>query len=291
MPSIGYLGPRGTFTQEALEDSLAGEFDEEVPYSTVPEVLQAVQSGEVDSGIVPIENSIEGAVSVTLDTLAFETDLVIKREVVHPVRHRLLARPGVKRREITGIVSHPQATAQCRGFLARWFGEVPVTAANSTAEAALAVSRSSEPIAAIAPELAADIYGLEVLDRDMEDHAQNVTRFVVVGKQKAAPHRQGQDIHRVLHTGEPPREPPRDTAGVRLPRDKPDQDRIAPHEEGAGRVLLLHRHRGPRGGPGDKRGRRLAGGDAPRAQAPRLLPSLNDNTGVRSLCCILLYSY
>ncbi len=191
MPTIGYLGPRGTFTQEALEAALADQFDSQVPYGTVPEVLLAVQSGEVDSGIVPIENSIEGAVSVTLDTLAFETDLVIQSEVVHPVSHRLLARPGVKREEISEIVSHPQAAAQCRGYLARWFGYVPVRAANSTAEAALAVSQSEEPAGAIATELAAGIYGLEVLDRDLEDHAQNATRFVVVGKQKAG--RTGRD--------------------------------------------------------------------------------------------------
>ncbi len=187
MPSIGYLGPRGTFTQEALEAGFSQQFDRLVPYSTVPEVLLAVQSGEVDSGIVPIENSIEGAVSVTLDTLAFETDLLIERELVHPVSHRLLARPGVRREDVAGIVSHPQAAAQCRGFMARWFAGVPVRAANSTAEAALAVSESDEPLAAIATELAAGIYGLEVLDRDLEDHAQNVTRFVIVGKRKASP--------------------------------------------------------------------------------------------------------
>lgn len=187
MPSIAYLGPRGTFTQEALEANLPGQFEEEIPYATVPEVLLAAQSGQVDCGMVPIENSIEGAVSVTLDTLAFETDLLIEREVVHEVKHRLLARPGVTRQQISGIVSHPQATAQCRGFLARWFPAAAVTAANSTAEAALAVSQSEEPLGAIASELAAGIYGLEVLDRDLEDHALNVTRFVVAGRKKTHP--------------------------------------------------------------------------------------------------------
>ncbi|MHB8894622.1 MAG: prephenate dehydratase [Candidatus Geothermincolia bacterium] len=191
MPSIGYLGPRGTFTQEALEANLKSQFDPEVPFATIPEVLNAVQSGDVDSGIVPIENSIEGSVNVTLDTLAFETDLVIEREVVQPVKHCLIARPGVSRDQIEGIVSHPQATAQCRGFLARWFGDVPITAANSTADAAMEVSRSDRPLAAIGTELAARIYGLEVLDRDMEDYPGNVTRFVVVGRQKAA--RTGKD--------------------------------------------------------------------------------------------------
>lgn len=185
MSSIGYLGPRGTFTQEALQANLSGDFDSEISYATVPEVLMAVQAGEVDAGIVPIENSIEGSVSITLDTLAFETDLVIVREVTYQIRHRLIARPGVSREDIEGIVSHPQATAQCRGFLARWFPDAPVTAANSTAEAAVTVSQSSEPLAAIATELAARVYGLEVLDRDIEDYPVNVTRFVVVGKQKA----------------------------------------------------------------------------------------------------------
>ena len=187
MPSIGYLGPRGTFTQEALEANLSHQFDEQVAYASVPEVLFAAQSDEVDSGIVPIENSIEGSVNITLDTLAFETDLLIERELLHPVSHRLVARPGITRENIAGIVSHPQATAQCRGFIARWLPNVPIRAANSTAEAAIAVAESSEPLAAIATELAARIYSLEVLASDIEDYPANVTRFVVVGKKKAEP--------------------------------------------------------------------------------------------------------
>jgi len=185
VPSIGYFGPRGTFTQEALEANLASQFDPEVPYATIPEVFQAVQSGEVDAGIVPIENSIEGSVNVTLDTLAFETDLVIQREVVQPIRHCLFARPGVKREDITEVLSHPQPIAQCRGFLARWFPDVPVAAANSTADAALEVSKSDEPLAAIATEHAGKVYGLEALDCDLGDYPGNMTRFVVVGRDKA----------------------------------------------------------------------------------------------------------
>ncbi len=187
MPAIGYLGPRGTFTHEALEAGLSGEYDEEIPYPTVPDVLFAVQSGDVEAGIVPIENSIEGSVNVTLDTLAFETDLVIERELLLPIRHRLVARPGVRREDITGIISHPQATSQCRRFLSRWFPGTPVSAANSTAEAALTVSRSEEPLAAISNELAATTYGLAILDSDLEDFKGNTTRFVVAGKNKAAP--------------------------------------------------------------------------------------------------------
>ena len=181
MSSIGYLGPRGTFTGEALEKHLAGEFEKLVPYATVREVLLAVQSGEVTSGIVPIENSIEGSVNVTIDTLAFETELLIEREVVHEIRHFLVARPGIGPGALAGIISHPHATAQCRRYLAEQFGGVPVTAANSTAEAAQMVSRSDEPLAAVATELAAGIYGLEILARDIEDHPHNETRFIVVG--------------------------------------------------------------------------------------------------------------
>jgi len=183
MPSIGYLGPRGTFTQEALEANLTGDFDRLVPYPTVPEVLLAVQDGDVDNGMVPIENSIEGSVNATLDTLAFETNILIEMEVVFPVRLCLVARKGVSAEDVSGVISHPHATAQCRRFLREGFPEAPVTAANSTAEAARTVSKSDEPLAAIATELAADIYGLEVMERDVEDHPHNVTRFVVVGKE------------------------------------------------------------------------------------------------------------
>lgn len=187
MPSIGYLGPPGTFTQEALEANLSHDFDSHVPFGTVPEVLLAVEVGEVASGIVPIENSIEGSVNVTLDTLAFETQLYIEREVVHPIRHRLVAKPGVDREKIKEIVSHPHATAQCRRFLLRNFPGVPLVAANSTAEAAKTVSGMDEPVAAVTTEIAASIYGLVVLERDIEDYPSNRTRFIVVGKERPPP--------------------------------------------------------------------------------------------------------
>ncbi len=187
MPSIGYLGPPGTFTQEAFEANLSHDFDSHVPFGTVPEVLLAVEAGEVASGIVPIENSIEGSVNVTLDTLAFETQLYIEREVVHPIRHRLVAKPGVDREKIKEIVSHPHATAQCRRFLSRNFPGVPLVAANSTAEAAKTVSGMDEPVAAVTTEIAASIYGLVVLERDIEDYPSNRTRFIVVGKERPQP--------------------------------------------------------------------------------------------------------
>lgn len=187
MPSIGYLGPQGTFTEEALEAELSPYFETKIPYRTVPDVIHAVQAGDVDSGLVPIENSIEGSVNVTLDTLAFESDLFIEREVVHPIRHQLAARTGVPLKEITRILSHPQPAAQCRRFLERKLRGVPVVAANSTAEAAKNVSLSREPLAAVTTALAAEGYGLEILEEDIEDHPSNATRFVVVGRERAKP--------------------------------------------------------------------------------------------------------
>ena len=186
MPAVGYLGPRGTFTQEALEATLSGLFDRLVPYSTIPGVLRAVEKGEVEGGMVPIENSIEGSVNITIDTLAFDSDLLIQREVVYPIRHRLVARPGVRLEHVVGVVSHPHAAAQCRRYLERNFSDVPLTAANSTAEAARRVSDSREQLAAIANSLAAEIYGLEVLESHIEDYPQNLSRFVVVGKEPSA---------------------------------------------------------------------------------------------------------
>jgi len=185
--SIGYLGPRGTFTEEALQSRLADAYDEMIPYPTVPSVLLAVESGEIDSGMVPIENSVEGSVNATIDTLTFETDLVIEREVVYPISQMLLARPGVGIGEVKAVLSHPQATAQCARFLSEKLPGVEVRASNSTAEAALEVSESDEPLAAISTEHAAGIYGLDVIARDIEDYASNATRFIVVGRKHNPP--------------------------------------------------------------------------------------------------------
>lgn len=190
MTRYGYLGPPGTFTEEALlslPDARAGE---PIAYATVPEVVSAVEAGDVDAGVVPIENSIEGSVNVTLDTLAFDTDVVqIAGEIVRPIRHALLGKPGTRVDDIKGVVSHPHATAQCRGFLARELPDAAIHAANSTAEAAQIVADRGpiEPWAAIGTVLAAALYGLEVLQSDIEDHPENATRFVLLERARPAP--------------------------------------------------------------------------------------------------------
>jgi len=181
VPRIGFLGPPGTFTEQALlgQDDLAAM--ELVPLPSIPDVLAATEAGEVDLGFVPMENAIEGTVNVTLDTLAFELSLLVQREVVLTIDLHLLVRPGTKLEDVHTVVSMPMATAQVRGFLARELPDVTTVAANSTAEAArLVAEEGGEGMAAVGPSHAAEIYGLDVLAAGIEDHPENATRFVVV---------------------------------------------------------------------------------------------------------------
>jgi len=188
--TIGYLGPRGTFTEEALraavdEEMPGGRTRQFVPFASLPETIEAVATGEVDCAVVPIENSIEGSVSATLDMLAHEIDnLQIVREIRHPIRHNLLARPGVTLEQITKVVSHPHANAQCRMWLRRNLPGREVEAANSTANAVEKVASVAEPWAAIGNRLAGVRYGCEVLEADIEDHKDNETRFVFLARQR-----------------------------------------------------------------------------------------------------------
>jgi prephenate dehydratase len=180
---IGFLGPPGTFTEQALlsQEDLAAE--ELVALPSITDVLSATAAGEVDLGFVAIENAIEGSVNVTLDTLAFETSLLVQREVVLTVDLHLLVRPGTKLEEVRTVVSMPMATAQVRGFLNRELPGVTTMAANSTAEAARLVGEDGEGAAAVAPAHAAELYGLDILAAGIEDHPDNATRFVAVARE------------------------------------------------------------------------------------------------------------
>lgn len=188
MARVAFLGPHGTFTEEAMLTQADLAEEEHVPERAVPDVITAVERGDADLGVVPIENSIEGAVTVTLDSLAFDTDLLIQREVVLPVALNLLAKQGTKRGDIATVMSHPQATAQCRMWLADKLSKASIEAANSTAEAVEKVARSKRAdIAAIGTAHAGQIYGLRALAKDVEDHPENETRFVVIGHGVPAP--------------------------------------------------------------------------------------------------------
>jgi prephenate dehydratase len=182
--SIGFLGPEGTFTEQALLSQADLASRNLVALPSIPDVLRAVETGEVDLGFVGIENSIEGAVTVTVDALAFETDLLIQREVIMGVQMNLLAPSGVDVPDVRRVLSIPVASAQCRSFLQRRLPGATLVATSSTAEAAMLVAGAEHDghSAAIAPAVAAKVYGLDVLATEIEDHPDNATRFVVVSR-------------------------------------------------------------------------------------------------------------
>jgi prephenate dehydratase len=183
---VAYFGPAATFTQEALltQADLASAALQ--PLGSITAVLEAVAVGQVDLGFVPIENAIEGTVSATIDGLIHDVDLHIQREVVLDIHLHLMARPGTALSDVKEVSSYPHALAQCQKFLARTLPGVEQRAANSTADAARVLGESDSPDAmvgaAIAPRLAAERYGLEILAEDVEDHPENQTRFVAVAR-------------------------------------------------------------------------------------------------------------
>lgn len=192
MTRVAFLGPAGTFTEEALlsEADLAGA--KLVSRSALPDVIAAVEAGDAELGIVPIENSIEGSITVTLDTLAFESSLLIQREVVRPVSLNLIARPGTKLADVRTVVSLPYASGQCRQWLHRRLPGASLEAANSTAGAVERVARSrAKGLAAIGTRLAAELNNLAVLAKEIEDYPENATRFVILGR--GIPARTGHD--------------------------------------------------------------------------------------------------
>ena len=180
-PRVGFLGPHGTFGEEALlgqPDLAAADL---VAYPSMPLVLRAVASGEVDLGFVAIENSIEGTVLQVMDGLVFEHDLLIQREVVMRISQNLLAPPGTTLADVRRVVSFPVAMGQCQRFFNEHLPHAEMVAANSTAEAVRQVGEAhAEGTAALGSSLAGKLYGLEVLAADVEDNPENSTRFVVV---------------------------------------------------------------------------------------------------------------
>ena len=179
---VGFLGPQGTYSQEAAQN-IFGDSAVYQSYPSIDAAIRAVAAGEIPECVVPIENSLEGSVNVTLDTLAHEVELLIAREIVMPIRHNLLAREAG--RGIKLILSHPQALAQCRKSLARLFPIAEYRAVESTAEAARRASEGEAGLAAIGSRTAANLYGLDVIAADIQDTASNCTRFVTLKVQPA----------------------------------------------------------------------------------------------------------
>jgi prephenate dehydratase len=175
---VAYLGPRGTFSEEALL-ATAPPGAEPVPLPTVDAVVRAVEDGAADRGVVPIESATEGSVDATLDALA-ASPVTIVREVVRPISHALITRSELPLERITTVASHPQALAQCADFLRTELPWARALAWSSTAEAVLETAARPEPWAAIGTPRAAELYGCVVLRERIEGRAGNETRFVWV---------------------------------------------------------------------------------------------------------------
>ncbi len=185
MRRIAFLGPAGTYTEEAALQ-YDGRADLQ-PFPTIGAVGMAVSSGITDQGVVPIENSLEGSVTFTLDLLIRQSGLSINNEIVLPIEHFLVANPGTRAPDIEVIYSHPQALAQCRDYLERCFPQVVQTASLSTAAAVIDMQQSSVPAAAISPKRAAELQNVEIIGQDIQDNPNNVTRFAVLDKEDHAP--------------------------------------------------------------------------------------------------------
>lgn len=178
---VGFLGPEGSFSHEAV---LSLPEVRAVASASLADLLADVASGSVDLALVPIENAIEGTVSATIDGLVFDYELLIVREIVLPIHLNLLARPGVSLGEVTQVRSYLHALAQVRRLVTRL--GVATVETTSTSQAVREVAASREPWAAIGSALAGELFGLDVLEADVEDHPGNATRFVVVGRDQIA---------------------------------------------------------------------------------------------------------
>ena len=176
---VAYLGPRGTYTEQATVKHF-GESLEFASMKNLEEVFREVDSGRAHYGVVPVENSTEGAVTHTLD-LFIRFQLEIRGEIKLPIHHNLLLKDAAKNRKIERIYGHRQSFAQCRKWLDRHMPRVPLNEAASNAEAARIASERAGA-AAIASEAAAKIYGLDIVEPDIEDEADNTTLFLVIGK-------------------------------------------------------------------------------------------------------------
>ena len=175
---LAFFGPPGTHTEQASVNYDAAAVL--LPYSTIPLVAAAVDSGEADEGVVPIENSVGGSLSVTLDLLIHGSSLFIRQEIILPIKHFLVGRPGTRLEDIDVIYSHHQALEQCRSYLAEHFAGVREVLSTSTAAAVEDMLTGGGRAAAIATERAAKLYDAEVLASGIADYANNTTRFVVL---------------------------------------------------------------------------------------------------------------
>ncbi len=186
---VGYLGPEGTFSDEAsaLYQKKIGRA-EFVPFSTFHDILVSADKKKIDEGIVPIENSVEGTIGIVTDMLVNDVDLKIKQEIVISVNHYLMAKNKVSPKTITEVLSHPQIIGQCKGYLRKNLPKAKVRFVSSSADAARQVAEADvinglDVPAAIGSRSSAKLYGLKVIDEQVNDYPGNSTRFIVLAKE------------------------------------------------------------------------------------------------------------
>ena len=279
----GFLGPETTFTHQALLQALEvmpREFTdtvEQVPFAAVATATTDLLAGEIDALIAPIENSVEGGVSGTLDVLAATDSITIVAEQIVQVTFVLAARAETALDDLRVVSSHPHAQAQVQGWLRENVPGANVATASSTAAAARDLaSMSSEEAhgrAAVCSPLAAAHFGLTVLAEQIEDNSGAQTRFVLVTREGRIPARTGADKTTLVVQlpAQPLRRPARDPRDVQQQRREPLPDRIAPLRRFPGPILLLDRRRGAHRGPSRRRLPACAAPDLPRRALPRVV--------------------
>ncbi|MBB6451907.1 prephenate dehydratase [Salirhabdus euzebyi] len=184
MYTVGYLGPKGTFTKMAV-DGLFDNVNAE-GFATIPACIDAVNDGKIDLGVVPLENAIEGSVHLTLDYLIHQVRLPIVAEAIVPIKQHLLVHPSFdgELKDITSVHSHSHAIAQCHQFIHKNLFGAEIHYTSSTGQAAQQVELDGGTIAAIGNELAAKEYGLKIWKREIHDYENNHTRFAVLQREE-----------------------------------------------------------------------------------------------------------
>lgn len=185
MIKIGFLGPEGTFSQEATQKYIKHVMPEnkkykELAFSTIQEIISNVSTGKINEAVIPIENSLEGGINETLDILATKVNLMIKAEINISIEQNLLVKKGTNMDDIECIISHPQAIGQCRSYITKNFKNKEIRFSYSTAQAVLEVMNSNGNMGAIGSAISTKVYDVEILAEKIQDSENNVTRFIVI---------------------------------------------------------------------------------------------------------------
>ena len=199
---VGYLGPKGTFSEQAVLK--IAEICETEPYSTIWEVIDSVESGKTDKCVVPIENSTEGCVNITVDSVIFDADLYIQGQINLPVEQNMIIKKETDPSKIKKIYSHPQGLAQCRPFLIKNYPNAELISTNSTADGGKIIKYSDDDCAAIGLSRVAEIYDLKILHKSIQSDTQNFTQFAVLSKNNTAKNLDSQKISIAFSTDNSP---------------------------------------------------------------------------------------